>query len=144
MAAYTRKVPLTFKQGRGNQTWNFDFVSVHLVSSSVGIKSIPSLQILNIANDCSANLLHSYMFWASCELRVESYSLKTVPKSFCLLMCTLPNFSSNNCVGMACIVRPHLGYWVRAVQWAVQAGRSCKEKFVCRFVYQLSAYWKAD
>ena len=39
-------------------------------------KSIWSLQILNILSDCSANLLHSYYFWALCEVRVRVMAQK--------------------------------------------------------------------
>ena len=58
-------------------------------------KSIRSLQILNIPNDCSANLLYSYLFWAPCELRVVSYGLKLSLSHFavsCVRFC----FSRNN------------------------------------------------
>ena len=36
-------------------------------------------------NDCSANLLHSYLFWGSCELLLASYGLKLSPKNRQLL-----------------------------------------------------------
>ena len=51
-----------------------------------------SLWIVNILNDCFANLLHSYLFWASCELRVASYGLETVSKSLRILMRKLLGF----------------------------------------------------
>ena len=53
-----------------------------------------------------ANLLHSYLFCALCDVRVVSYGLKTVPKSLCVLTRTLLGFSCNNCVGHTCLVLP--------------------------------------
>ena len=63
---------------------------------------------------CSGNLSHSNLFWGSCELWVVSYGPTTVPKSLCALIQTLLGFSHNNFVGVACIVRSHLDYWVCA------------------------------
>ena len=84
------------------------------------------MQILNIPNDCSANLLRSYFFKALCKLRVESYGLKTVSKPLHVLMRKLLGFSHNDCVGMAQIVRPHLDYRTRAVQAATSLlGTNC-------------------
>ena len=138
----TLKVPLTFNKVETTKLENFDFV--YLLSSSSSSSafflarhnsiSIRSLWILNISNDCLANLLHSYLFWASCELQELSYGLKTVPKSLRVLMRTLLSFSHNNCVSMAHKVRPHLDYWARAVQVL----RSVRRSFVDRFLYQLS------
>ena len=112
----------TFSKVEKTKLENFNFVQLLSFSSSAlffcrhNSKSILCLQILNLPNDCSANLLHSYLFWASCELHVASYNLKTVPTSLCVLMCTLLRFSLNNCVGVARKVRPHLDYWARAVR----------------------------
>ena len=41
-----------------------------------------------------------------------SYNLKTVPKLLRVLdlMRTLLGFSRNNCMGVACIAKPHLDY----------------------------------
>ena len=123
----TLLVSLTLNRVEKAKHKNFGFV--HLLSSSSSSssfftrhnsKSIRSLRILNIPNDCSANLLHSYLFWGSCELRVASYCLKNVPKMLRVFMGMLVNFSHDNCGGVAHIhvVRPHLDYWARAVQAA--------------------------
>ena len=63
------------------------------------------------------------LFWALCELWASSYGLKTAPKSLCILMRTLlVGLSRNNCVGVARILTPHLGYWTHVVQavWSVR------------------------
>ena len=53
------------------------FLLFLLLSSLPGItQKVYSVWKLNIPNDCSANLLHSYLFWASDELQVASYGLK--------------------------------------------------------------------
>ena len=89
-------------------------------------KSIWCTQIWNISNNYFAYLLHSYFFWASCVLLVVSSGLKTVPKTLRVLMRTLFSFSCNNCVGQACIVWPHLDYWMHAVQAATSLlGTNC-------------------
>ena len=121
------KVLLTFNKVQKTKLENFDFL--HLLSSLFFLarhnsKSIWSLQILNIPNDCLANLLHSSLFWALCKLRVLSYGLKTVPKLLHILMRTLLSFPHNNCVGVARKVWPHLDYWARAVKAARSIGRS--------------------
>ena len=128
-AKSTLKIPLTFNKVEKTKLEDFNFV--HLFSSSFFFarhnpKSIQCIQILNIPNNWSANLLHTYLFWSLCELRVASYGLKTVPKSFRILMHTLLGFSRNNCVGVARIVRPHLDYWMRVVQAATSLlGTNC-------------------
>ena len=56
---------------------------------------------------------------------MSSYGLKTVPTSLRVLRCTLlVGLSRNNCVGVACIVTPHLGYCMRVVQAARRVRRS--------------------
>ena len=132
--------------------WSFSMYNIHIYcilfeqlyawsrSTVVHLKLrmgqvIRSLQILNIPNDWSANLLHSYLFWASCELGVMSYALKTLPKSLCVLMRTLLGFSRNNCVGMACIDRPHLDYWTHALLAARSVRRSSFIVFCINLVY---------
>ena len=101
---------------------NFDFV--HLLSSSFffflvssfffsirhNSKTIRCLKILCIPNDCSANEDYSYLFWAVYELRLASSGLKTVSNTLRVLLRTLLNFSWNNCMGMARMVRPHTDY----------------------------------
>ena len=49
-------------------------------------KSIQCTHVLNIANDCSTHLLSSNLLWTSCEQRMVSYCLKTVPKTLHILM----------------------------------------------------------
>ena len=49
------------------------------------------------------------------ELRLESYSLKTVSNTLRVLLRTLLSFSRNNCVGKARMVRPHLDNLTRAL-----------------------------
>ena len=122
-AKSTLLVPLTFNRVKKTKHEIFNFV--HLRSSFFlcfsarhDLESIRCMQTLNTPNNYSANLLHSYLFWASCELQVASYGLKAVPKMLRILMHMLLGFSCNNCVGMTCIVRPHLDYWTRAVQAA--------------------------
>ena len=121
-AKSTLKVPLTFNRVKKTKHKNFNFVlflSSPFFFARHNSKCKQCMQISNIPNNCAANLLHSYLFWASCELWVASYSLKTFPKSLCILMRTLLGFSRNNCVGVArtvYIVRPHLDYWAGAVQ----------------------------
>ena len=102
MLKSTPKVLLTFNKVEKTKVENFNFV--HLLSSSSSssfstflfarrnLKSTRSMQILNIRNECIANLLHSYLFEASCDLRVSSYGLKTVPKSLLTLKHTLLAF----------------------------------------------------
>ena len=62
------------------------------------------------------------MFWASCGMSYECWVmvLKLSLNRF-VLMRMLLGFSCNNCVGVACIVTPHLHYWTR-----VQAARSAR------------------
>ena len=110
------KTPPTFSKVEKTKHENFDFV--HLLSSSFikhNSKTIRCVQILNIPNDCSANVDYSYMFWAVYELRLVSYGLKTVSNTLHVLLRTLLIFSRNNCVGMARMVRPHLDNWTRAL-----------------------------
>ena len=127
-AKSTLLVTLTFNRDERSKHKNFIlfifFLLLLFLSSFISSfffarhnsKSIHFFQILNIPNDCSANLLHSYFFWAPCELRMVSYGLKTGPKSIHVFTRTLLEFSHNNCVGVARIFRPHLDYWERAVQ----------------------------
>ena len=92
---------------------NFDFVHFLSSFSAHNSKIIQYMQILKIPNDCSANRDYSYLFGASYELyaRLVSYGLKTVcPRHFTFLLEHFCNFSHNNCVGVAHIVRPHLDY----------------------------------
>ena len=49
------------------------------------------------------------------ELSQESHGLKTVSNTLRVLLHTLLSFSCNNCVGMACMVRPHPDYRTRAL-----------------------------
>ena len=75
-------------------------------------------------------IVHSYLFWALCELRVLNDGLKTVPRSLRVLMRTLLGFSCNNRVGVPCIVTLHLDYWARAVQTARNDGEVLLPFFV--------------
>ena len=62
-AKITIEVSLTFNKAEKTNLYNFNFV--HLFSFlfiSPNLKSIQCMQILNIPSDCSANLLHSYLF----------------------------------------------------------------------------------
>ena len=120
IAKSTLKTPLTFSKVDKTKHENFDFV--HLSSSFFfffsikhNSKTILCVQILSIANDCSANEDYSYMFWAVYELRLASYGLKTLSNTLRVLLRTLLSFSRNNCVGMAHMVRPHLDNWTRAL-----------------------------
>ena len=126
IAISTLKTPLTFSKVEKTKHENFDFV--HLLSSSSSFffffffffikhnsKTIQCVQILNIPNDCSAHGDYSYRFWAVYELRLASYSLKTVSNTLRVLLRTLLSFSRNDCVGMARMVRPHLDNWTRAL-----------------------------
>ena len=119
IAKSTLKTLLTFSKVEKTKHENFDFV--HLLSSSFfffikhNSKTIWCVQILNIPNDCSANVDYSYMFWAVYKLRLASYSLKTVSNTLRVLVRTLLSFSRNNCVGMARMVRPHLDNWTHAL-----------------------------
>ena len=112
-AKYTLKVPVTFNKVRKTKHKNFYlfifFFFLSFFFARHNSKSIQSLWILNIPNDCSANL-YILTFWALCELQVVSYGLKTVPRSLYILMCMLLGFSCINCMGGARIVRPHLDY----------------------------------
>ena len=115
-AKSTLKVPPTSNKVEKTKLENFNFVHFCFFLARRNSKTIQSWWILNIPNDCLANLLHSYLFWASCKVWVASYGLKTVPKSLHIVVRTLLGFSDKNCVGVAHTVRPHLDYWVRAVQ----------------------------
>ena len=66
---------------------------------------------------------------------MASYGQRTVPKLLHILVRTLLGFSRNSCMGMARIFKPHLDYWVHAVQ---AAKSECKEKFIFCFLYQFS------
>ena len=114
----TQKTPLTLKKVEKTKHENFEFV--HFLSSSSffffithNSKTIQWVQILSIPSDCYANEDYSYLFWAVYKLRLVSYGPKTVAHMLCSLLCTLLNFSHNNCVGMARMVRPHPDYWMR-------------------------------
>ena len=129
-AKLTVKVLLTFNKVE-TKVGNFDFVHLFcflfFLFHNKSSKSIWSLRVSNIPNDyCLANLLlyFTFLFWASCELWVLSYSIKTVHacKSLRILMRTFLGFLRNNCVGVARIVMPHLGYRT----YVVQAARSVR------------------
>ena len=49
--------------------------------------------MLNIPNDCSADEDRSYLFWASCELLLVSYDLKTVSKTLRMHMSIISRIS---------------------------------------------------
>ena len=108
------KLSLTFNNFEKNKHENFDFV--HLFSSSFFLhrhssKSIRSLQILSIPKYSLANLLLPFLFCALHELRVLSNGPQTEHKLLRIFKrMLLDGLSCNNCVGMARIVTPHLGY----------------------------------
>ena len=72
------KVPLNLNKFEKTKRKNFDFFhfSFSFFFCNYNLKSMQCMWILNKPNDCSANLLQSYLFWALCELWVESYGLK--------------------------------------------------------------------
>ena len=110
--------------------WNFSCLLMYAHHTNVFARtlwwktSILLGQVLQMLGKCPmsdcnyrrCNLLHSYLFWASCELRVVSYGLKTVSKMLRIPVLMLLGFSRNICVGVAHIVGPHLGCWTRVLQ----------------------------
>ena len=101
-------------------------------TARINTKCVRSLRISGIPNDFLANLLHCYLFWASCELRVES-GLKTSLSRFAFSCVCFLAFSHHNCVGLGCMVTPQLDYWALAVI----AARSITCSLLI-FLYQLS------
>ena len=113
------QVPLTFNKVEKNKHKNFYFVHLLFLSAFFvcfflarhNSKDIRFTGILNIPNNCSANLLLSYLSWASCELQLVSYGFKTVSEA---LACSVVN--SSRILGMARIVRPHPDHWMRVLE----------------------------
>ena len=114
-AKSTLKVPLTFNTLEKTKHKNLNFI--HLFSSSCfflarhNSKSIWCMRILNIPNDCSANLLHSYTVFVLSFVWVTSGDElhvwpKTVHKLLRTLMRILLGFPHNNCVGVAATSLP--------------------------------------
>ena len=90
-AKSTVKVPLTFNEVEKTKVVNFNFLHLFSFFYKNNSKSIWSLQISNIPNDCLATLLELHM---GVEL-----SPKNCPKSLYFLMCTLLDFTrSKLCV----------------------------------------------
>ena len=77
-AKSTVKVLLTFNKVEKTKNEILDFVHLHsfLCLARHISTTIQSLRILNIPNDCSANLLNSYLYSDLCELQVVSYGRK--------------------------------------------------------------------
>ena len=138
-------VPLTFNRVEKTKLENFDFVYLFLsFFYRNNLKRVRSLWILNIPNNCSAIVLRSYLFWASCELWVASFGLKRVAETLHVLMRMLLGFSRMNCVGIARIVRPHLDYCAHAVQAARSVRRSLFVVFSINLVYSKAIYSSRD
>ena len=110
------------------------FLLLHLLSfffARHNSKSIRCMQILNIPNDCSANLLHSYLFRASCELRVMSYGLKTI---LALKHLSPAQNGFVPCTKSVCLL---FGRWFRNPSKRTE----CKEKSFCKLHFSQGWAW---
>ena len=113
IAKSTARVLLTFIAFEKTTRENFDFV--HLLSSSftkeLNSKTIACMPIVNIPNECSATLHPPFL--SLCGVRATTGELRPQkcrllsPWTLRVLGCRCP---CNNCVGMARIVTPYLGY----------------------------------
>ena len=81
-------------------------------------KTTQFMWVLHIPNNCSDNADHFYWFRAVCELRLFSYRLKTVSRpQRCLVQMFLWLLTIITRIpGVVNIVRPHLDYWMCALQ----------------------------
>ena len=105
-------------------------------------KSIQFVKILNIPNSWSFTVDYSFRFSALCELRLASYGPETVADMLRVLLRVLLRFSHNNCVVVACMVRPHPDNWTRALQTAKRiclgTTCNCEQVEVCFIVFSIN------
>ena len=114
-------------------------------SIKLNSKTIWWMQILNTQIDCFANRDHSYTCLKLCVSHVFRVMASKLFQKH-VLICIVPDFSRNDFVGVACIVRPHLDYWTCALLAAtsllgttpVCISRSLFIVFAINFVYLMT------
>ena len=123
IAKSTLQVPLTFTQGRENQTrklsilFIFFLLSFFLLSSVThNSKTIRCMQILYIPNDCSATEHLPFLVWGGVRATTGELRPRNGPR-----VCNTSVFVDfwGFCLrnpGVARIVRPHPDYWTRVLQ----------------------------